>query len=108
VSIRVPPKRIREQFLIIYELEGCRKAADFLTEYYSVGRMAIILNGRKVGNGFIAQYFENKATFTKMGLKKRVVLHELYHHLVKEKGVELADRLEERQAISYASQFLRG
>lgn len=80
---------------------------DFLTEYYSVGRMEIILNGKKVGNGFIAQYFQNTAIFTKRGLKKRVVLHELYHHLVKEKGMNLADRLEERQAISYAMQFLK-
>ena len=107
MSIRVPPKRIRERFHVIYELEGCRKAVDFLTAYYCVERMQIILDGRKVGNGFIAQYFENKAIFTKSGLRKRTVLHELYHHLVKEKGVELANRLEERQAISYASQFLR-
>jgi hypothetical protein len=107
LSVRVPPKRIRERFLIIYELEGCQKAVNFLTQYYSVRRMKIILNGRKVGNGYIACYFEKKAYFTKRGLRKRIVLHEFYHHLVEEKGLELADRLEERQAIRYAIQFLK-
>jgi len=106
VDIRLPPKRTRERFHIIYELEGCRKAVDFLTEYYCVGRLEIILNGHKVGNRYYACYLENKAYFTKKGLRKKTVLHELYHHLVKEKGIELADRLEERQAISYASKFL--
>jgi hypothetical protein len=106
VNIRLPPKRTREKFHIIYELEGCRKAIDFLTEYYSVGRMEIILNGRKVGNHYYACYVKDKAYFKKRGLRKKTVLHEFYHHLVKEKGIELADRLEERQAISYAIQFL--
>jgi hypothetical protein len=50
-----------------------------LTEYYGIRRMRIILDGRKVGNGDIAVYFENKAYFTKRGLNKRTILHELYH-----------------------------
>ena len=33
--------------------------------------MKIILNGRKVGNGDSACYFENKAYLKKRGLKKR-------------------------------------
>jgi hypothetical protein len=45
--VKVPPRRIREKFLIVYELEGCQKAVNFLTEYYGVRRMKIILNGRK-------------------------------------------------------------
>jgi hypothetical protein len=81
MKIRVPRKRLRERFLIIYELEGCKRAVDFLTEYYSVRRMKIILNGRKVDNGDDACYFENKAYFTKRGLKKRILLHGFYHHL---------------------------
>jgi len=84
--IRIPHKRIREKFILKYDLEGCQKAVNFLTQYYSVRRMKIILNGKKVGNGYIAYYFENKAYFTKRGLKKRTALHELYHHLVKMKG----------------------
>jgi len=68
--------------------------------------MRIILNGRKVGNGDIAVYFENKAYFTKRGLTKRTVLHELYHHLVYVNGLEFPDRTEERAANTYARDFL--
>jgi hypothetical protein len=105
MMIRIPPKRTRAQFFIIYELKGCQKAVDFLTECYGVRRMRIILNGRKVGNGDRACYFKNKAYFTKRGLKKRTVLHELYHHLVKMKGLELPERIEEKQANNYAKSF---
>jgi len=106
MRIKVPPQRVREQFLLTYELEGCQKAVDFLTEYYGVRRMKIVLDGKKVGKRYYAIYSRNKAYFTKKGLKKRTVLHELYHHLVKEKGLELSDGIEERQAISYARKFL--
>jgi hypothetical protein len=68
--------------------------------------MKIILNGRKVGNGYIAYYFENKAYFTKRGLKKRTVLHELYHHLAYSKLMEKPDRIEEREANGYVRAFL--
>jgi len=63
MRIRIPPKKVREKFLIIYELEGCQKAVNFLTEYYGVRRMKIILNGRKVCKRFIAHYFKNEAYF---------------------------------------------
>jgi hypothetical protein len=43
--------------------------------------MKIFLEGRKVPKGCYSWYSENKAHFTKEGLKKQVVLHELYHHL---------------------------
>ena len=62
MRIRIPPKRVRERFILIYELEGCQKAVDFLTEFYGIKRMKIVLDGRKVGNGDIAVYFENKAS----------------------------------------------
>jgi len=104
---RIPRKRIREKFLIIYELKGCQKAVDFLTEYYGVRRMRIVLNGRKVGNGDSACYFENKAYFTKRGLIRRTVLHEFYHHLIEMKGLELPERIEEKQANGYASEFVK-
>jgi hypothetical protein len=67
----------------------------------------IILNGRKVGNGYTAYYFENKAYFTKRGLKKRTILHELYHHLVYSKGKEKPDRIEEKEANNYSKGFLK-
>ena len=79
MRIKVPPKKVRERFLLIYELEGCQKAVDFLTEFYGIKRMKIVLDGRKVGNGNI-HLFPNKAYFTKRGLNKRTVLYELYHH----------------------------
>jgi hypothetical protein len=106
MRIRIPSKRIRERFWIIYELEGCQKAVNFLSEYYGVRKMKIVLDGKKVGKRYYAIYCRNKAYFTKRGLKKRTVLHELYHHLVKEKRLELSDSIEERQAIRYASEFL--
>jgi hypothetical protein len=68
--------------------------------------MKIILNGRKVGNGDIAVYFQNRAYFTKRGLTKRTVLHELCHHLVYVNGLEMSDTKEERAANSYARDFL--
>ena len=106
MRIRVPSKGVRERFLLIYELEGCQKAVDFLTKYYGVRRMKIKLNGRKVGNGDIAVYFKNRAYFTKRGLGKRTVLHELYHHLVYVEGLELSQRMEEKTANKYARDFI--
>lgn len=111
LSVNLPPKNVREKFLIIYELKGCQKATNFLTEYYCVKRMHIILNGRMVGkkksNRWIACYNQNKAYFTKEGLERRIVLHEFYHHLVCLKGLEIASTLEEREANNYARAFLR-
>jgi len=106
MRIRIPSKRICQRFLIVYELEGCQKAVNFLTNYYEVRRIKIILNGRKVGNGNIAIYFRNKAYFTKKGLKKRTVLHELYHHLVYVNALDMPSAKEEKAANSYARDFL--
>ena len=64
--------------------------------------MKIILNGRKVGNGNIAIYFQNRAYFSERGLKKRTVLHELYHHLAYVNGLEMPKSVEERNANGYA------
>jgi len=60
MRIRVPSKKVREKFLLIYELEGCQRAVDYLTKYYGVRRMRIFLNGRRVGNGDLACYEENR------------------------------------------------
>lgn len=106
MRIRVPSKKVREKFLLIYELEGCKEAVNFLTKYYGVKRMKIMLNGRKVGNGDIAVYFKNRAYFTKKGLNKRTVLHELYYHLAYVSGLEMSQRTEEKAASSYARDFL--
>lgn len=107
MRIRVPSRKVRERFLLIYELDGCQKAVDFLTKYYGVTRMKVVLDGRRVGNGDIACYFENRACFTKRGLSKRCVLHEFYHHLVDAKGWNLPSRVEEKDANGYVREFLR-
>lgn len=93
----------------MYELEGCKKAVNFLTKHYRVRSMRIILNGRKVGNGDIAVYYQNKAYFTKRGLTKRTILHELYHHIMEAKGLseKMSSGEEERQATAYSCNFIR-
>lgn len=90
----------------MYELKGCQKAVDFLTGYYGVKRMRVILDGRRVPKRYCGLYFKNRAYFTREGLKRRVVLHELYHHLVDAKGHELRNTIEEMEANSYAQKFL--
>ena len=107
LSVKLPPKKVREKFLIIYELEGCQKAVNYLTKYYGVRRMKIILNGKRVRKEWVAWYLENQACFKKEGLRKRIVLHELYHHLVEVKTLELNLRTEEKEANDYARSFLK-
>jgi len=104
----IPRKKIREKFLLTYELEGCQKVANFLTEYYGIRRMKIVLNGRRVGNGDEACYdYDNyTAYFTKKGLNKRNVLHELYHHIVYVNDWVMDERMEERKANTYARRVL--
>jgi hypothetical protein len=105
MRIKVPSKLVRERFRLIYELEGCQRAVDFLTEYYGVRRMRIVLNGRRVGNGDYAVYIQNKAYFTKRGLTKQNVLHELYHHLVYFRGLDISERTEEKGATNFTRGF---
>jgi hypothetical protein len=107
MRIRVPPKKIREKFLIIYELHGCQKAVNFLTEYHGVKRMRIILDGKRVGKGYSGYYLKKRAYFTKRGLTKRIVLHELYHHLIETKDYDMRSNIEEKEANTYARKFLQ-
>jgi len=107
VKIRVPSKRVCEKFHLTYELKGAQKGVDVLTKYYGVRRMKIILDGKKVSRGYKAHYSENKAFFTKTGLKKKTVLHELYHHLVYVNELEISERLEEKEANSFSREVLR-
>jgi hypothetical protein len=111
MRVRVPRRRIREKFLLIYELEGCQKAVNFLTEYYGIRKMKIILDGRRVmrtrtHRTYSAHYYQNRAYFTKRGLTKRTVLHELYHHLVYVNSLNMTKTTEERAASNYATDFL--
>ena len=69
-------------------------------------RARIILDGKKVGRGFSDYYLKNRAYFTKRGLNKRTIMHELYHHLVYVNGLEMPKTIEERAANNYARDFL--
>lgn len=107
LSVKLPSKRVRENFLIVYELEGCQKAVNYLTKYYQVRRMKIILDGKRVRKEWVAWYLGNQAYFKKEGLNRRIVLHELYHHLVDSNGLELSVHSEEKEANNYSRTFLR-
>ena len=41
------------------------------------------------------------------GLSKRNVLHELYHHIVEAKGLEMSSTEEEKQACLYSYNLMR-
>jgi hypothetical protein len=60
-----------------------------------------------VGNGNIAICFQNRAYFTKRGLKRRTLLHELYHHLVYVNDLDTSKTKEERDADSLAGRVAR-
>jgi hypothetical protein len=69
--------------------------------------MKVILDGKRVGKGYSGYYLKNRAYFTERGLTKRIILHELYHHLIDAKGSEMPIRREEKEANTYARGFLR-
>jgi hypothetical protein len=102
----IPSKRVGEEFSLIYELKGCQKAADSLTKYYGIRKMKMVLNGRRVGNGDEACYDRNVAHFTRRGLNKSNVLHELHHHLAYANEWEMSERREEIEANGYARMIL--
>jgi hypothetical protein len=54
-----------------------------------------------------ADYFEGIACFTRKGLNKRNVLHELYHHIVGAKGIEMPKMREERMARLFVREVMR-
>ena len=56
--------------------------------------------------GYFGFYLKNRAYFTKSGLTKRIILHEVYHHLIDSKGIEMSVIREEKEANAYAKDFL--
>ena len=90
----------------MYELEGAQKAVDFLSRYYGIRRMKIVVDGRKVGNSDDAVYYDYVAYFKKIRLNKRNVLHEFFHHLAFVYDLDLSDSREEREANRYAKILL--
>jgi hypothetical protein len=107
MRIRVPSKRVLERFHLTYELKGAQKGVDVLTEYYRISKMKLIVNGRKVTRGCDGIYFEGVACFTKSGLNKQNILHELYHHIVENLGLEIPEKKEEREAERFANQIIK-
>jgi hypothetical protein len=107
MRIRIPSKRICQKFHLTYELKGAQRGVEVLTRYYGIRKMKIVVDGRRVGNGYECEYFEGFALFTKKGLNKRNVLHELYHHFVEEKGIELSEKKEERLANLFVGKVMK-
>ena len=107
MSLRAPPRRVREKFNLTYELRGCQVATDFLSEFYHIRRMKIIVNGRKTGKTCVAFYEDGKATFRNSSLNKQNVTHEFFHHLVNCRRLKMAEREEEKEANAFAREFLK-
>jgi hypothetical protein len=106
----IPSRKVCEKFWITYDMKGCQKAVDFLTRHYGIRRMKIVLDGKKVHKkSYLACYYYDRHTacFKKKGLTKRNVLHELYHHIVEARGLEMSSTEEERQASMYSCNFTR-
>ncbi len=102
----IPPKKVREDFRLIYELKGAQKAVDMLSRYYGIRRMKIIVDGRKVGNSDDAVYYDYIAYFKKRKLNKRNVLHEFFHHLAFVYDLDLSDSGEEREASKFSKYII--
>jgi len=107
MRIRMPSRKVCERFYLTYELRGAQRGADVLTKYYRVRPMKIVLDGRKVSKNYSAEYWRNNSYFTKRGLTKRIVLHELYHHIVEVRGLEMSIRKGEIEANAFARKVLR-
>jgi len=107
MKIRVPSKKVIERFHLTYELKGAQKGVDVLTEYYRIPKMRILLDGRKVTKGYVCDYLEGIACFTKKGLNKRNVLHELYYHIAYNEGLEISEKKEEQEASRFVRKIMR-
>jgi len=107
MRIRIPSRKVCERFHLTYELYGAKKGVNVLTRYYRVRPMKIVLDGRKVSKKYRAEYWRNNGYFTKRGLTKRLVLHELYHHIAEVKGLEMTLTKEELEADRFAREVMR-
>lgn len=107
MRIRKPSKKICEKFHLTYELSGAQKGVNVLTKYYGIRRMKMVIDGRRIGNRYEAEYFKGIAIFTKKGFKKINVLHELYHHLIESYGLEMSAREEERLARTFTREVMK-
>lgn len=107
MRLKRPFRNVCEKFHLTYELEGAQRAVDFLTRYYGVRRLELIVDGRKVvttrtHKKYAAHYYKNKAYFVRRFLTKPTVLHETFHHLISAKIIDLPLGKEERMAEEFA------
>ena len=107
MRIRILSKKVCEEFHLTYELKGAQKGVNVLTEYYGIRRMKIIVDGRRVMRACECDYFEGIACFTKKGLNKENVLHELCHHVVENKGLDMTEKKEEREANRFVREVMK-
>jgi hypothetical protein len=107
MRIRLPSRNVCERFRLAYELEGAQKGVDVLTRYYRIPRMKIRVDGRGLKKSYLAYYCSNRARFKKRCVKKSVVLHELAHHVISYKGLEMTIGEEERRADEFAERIMR-
>ena len=101
----IPSKKVREEFRLMYELKGAQMAVNYLSRYYGIRRMKIVVDGRRVGNDDEACYYDYVAYFKKRGINKRNVLHEFFHHLAYVNDLDLSDSREEREANRFAKRI---
>jgi hypothetical protein len=107
MRLRFPSRSVCERFHLTYELEGAQKGANLLTSYYRVKRMKVVVDGRRVSKGYYAEYYRNNAYFKRREIRKRLVLHELYHHIVEAKGIVMASKKEEMLADEFARKVMK-
>lgn len=101
----IPSRKVCEEFYLTYELKGAQKAVNYLSRYYGIRRMKIIVDGRRVGNSDDACYYDYVAYFKKKGLNKRNVLHEFFHHLAFVYNLGYSDYREEKEANRYSKEL---
>jgi hypothetical protein len=109
VKIRTPSKKVCSEFRLAYELNGAQKGVDVLTGYYGIRRMKVVVDGRRISKkkSWQAEYCRGKGYFKKRRLNRRLVLHELYHHVVECMELDMTRTQEESLANEFARKVAR-
>ena len=107
MRLKLPSKRVIEKFHLTYEMSGAQKGIGALSRYYGIRRMKIVVDGRKVGNGYEALYYRNIAYFTRRGFNRLNVLHEFYHHAINIFRYEMSSSREEKEASKFAREIIK-
>jgi hypothetical protein len=65
----------------------------------------MILDGRRVAKDSECDYLDSVARFTKTGLNKQNILHELYHHIIEHLEIEISEKKEEKEAEIFVNHY---